>query len=80
MRILSVGIVRARDDSCNNAVNRFYVVYAGRKLTRRSRLRPIQGTDNARFAQEKVNLPKSVFWIWHRWMTAVQHWDEPNFG
>ena len=80
MRILSVGIVRARDDSCNNTVNRFYVVYAGRKLTRRSRLRPIQGTDNARFAQEKVNLPKSVFWIWHRWMTAVQHWDEPNLG
>ena len=61
-------------------VNRFYVVYAGRKLTRRSRLRPIQGTDNARIAQEKVNLPKSVFWIWHRWMTAVQHWDEPNLG
>ena len=19
-----------------------------------------------------------VFWIWHRWMTAVQWWDEPN--
>ena len=19
-----------------------------------------------------------VFWIWHRWMTAVQHRDEPN--
>ena len=35
-----------------------YVVYAGRKFTRRRRLRPIQGTDNARFAQEKVNLPK----------------------